>query len=397
MAQQFYDRKPLELSSFPPNLLNNVKPDAPPPMKMMAARGMVPAPPDQQLRVLYQLSFDESAQVRQEASKGLAGLPTNLLLPALRGDQPPGVLDWVCEVRGRDGDVTEVILVHKNVDDLTVARVATDGSTKLCDLIGQNEVRVLRCVVILEQLYQNPNARMAMVDRLVDLAHRNGVSLQGLPGVQQALENGLAEESEISEESQGLDDGMFANLLKDEIEKSIDENLAEAEREEQLKHMTRSERERFEQAEAERGEEEEEQQSSSLHGAIGRMKLSQKIRLATVGSREAVAILVRDANRLVHMAAVNNPRLQYNDIKQMAANKSMPDGVIRFISMNRDWTSHYEVMVSLVNNPKTPMDKALTFMNALRTNDLRQLQTNRNVSNQIARNAKALMTKRLGG
>jgi hypothetical protein len=75
----------------------------------------------------------------------------------------------------------------------------------------------------------------------------------------------------------------------------------------------------------------------------------------------------------------------------------MPDGVIRFISMNRDWTSKYEVMVSLVNNPKTPLDKALTFMNALRTNDLRQLQTNRNVSNQIARNAKALMTKRLGG
>jgi hypothetical protein len=127
------------------------------------------------------------------------------------------------------------------------------------------------------------------------------------------------------------------------------------------------------------------------------MKLSQKIRLATIGSREAIGILVRDANRLVHMAAVNNPRLQYNDIKQMAGNKSMPDGVIRFISMNRDWTSKYEVMVSLVNNPKTPLDKALTFMNALRTNDLRQLQTNRNVSNQIARNAKALMTKRLGG
>jgi hypothetical protein len=215
--------------------------------------------------------------------------------------------------------------------------------------------------------------------------------------LQQALENGLAEESAVFEEEEGLDDGMFANLLKDEIEKSIDENLAEAEREEQLKHMTRSERERFEQEEAERGAKEEEHQSSSLHGTIGRMKLSQKIRLATIGSREAIGILVRDANRLVHMAAVNNPRLQYNDIKQMAGNKSMPDGVIRFISMNRDWTSKYEVMVSLVNNPKTPLDKALTFMNALRTNDLRQLQTNRNVSNQIARNAKALMTKRLGG
>jgi isochorismate hydrolase len=97
------------------------------------------------------------------------------------------------------------------------------------------------------------------------------------------------------------------------------------------------------------------------------------------------------------MAAINNPRIQYSDVKMYAANKSMPDGVIRFISQNREWTRHYDVTVSLVNNPKTPMDKALSFMNTMRTNDLRQLQTNRNVSQQIARQAKALMSKRLGG
>jgi hypothetical protein len=394
MAMQFYERKPLEISSFPANLQNNVKPEAPPPLKMMAARGMVPAPPDQQLRVLYQLSFDEDAQVRMEAAKGLGSLPPNLLLAAIRGDQPAGVLDWIAEVRGRDADAVEAIIIHKNVDDLTVARAATDASTKLCDLISQNEVRVLRCVAILEQLYQNPNARMAMVDRLVDLAHRNGVSLSGLPGVQQALDEGLSEASEASE--QGIDEAAFASLLKDEFEKAIDEELADAEREEKLKNMTRAERERFEEEESARADKQEEEKSS-LHGQISRMKLSQKIRLATVGSREAVGLLVRDANRLVHMAAINNPRIQYSDVKMYAANKSMPDGVIRFISQNREWTRHYDVTVSLVNNPKTPMDKALSFMNTMRTNDLRQLQTNRNVSQQIARQAKALMSKRLGG
>jgi isochorismate hydrolase len=110
-----------------------------------------------------------------------------------------------------------------------------------------------------------------------------------------------------------------------------------------------------------------------------------------------VGILVKDANRLVHMAAINNPRLQYSDIKKMASNKSMPDGVIRFIAQNRDWTRHYDVIVSLVNNPKTPLDKAMAFMNTLRTNDLRQLQSNRNVSQQLARQAKIMMSKRMGG
>jgi hypothetical protein len=284
------------------------------------------------------------------------------------------------------------VLTHKNVDDLTVARVARDAGTKLCDLIGQNEIRVLRCPTILENLYQNPNARMAMVDRLVDLAHRNNVSLQGLPGVQLALDNGLSEQTEAEA---GVDDEMFASLLKQEIDKSVDEELADAEREERLKHMTRAERERFEQAEAEKEEAQEE--ATSIHGLINKMSIAQKIRMATIGSREAVGILVKDANRLVHTAAINNPRLQYSDVKKMAANKSMPDNVIRIIAQNRDWTRHYDVIVSLVNNPKTPLDKSLSFLNVLRTNDLKQLQSNRNVSQQIARQAKAMMSKRMGG
>jgi hypothetical protein len=395
MAQQFYERTPLELTSFPASLQNNIKPEAPPPMKMMAARGLLPAPPDMQVRVLYQLVFDPDEQVRNEARKGLGALPVNILSAAVKADQPAGVLDWVAELRLKNEEILEAIVVHKNVDDLTVARVATACSTKLCDLIGQNEVRILRCVAILEQLYQNPNARMAMVDKLVDLAHRNGVSLAGLPGVQQALENGLSEASEVSAE--GIDDALFASLLANEIEKAVDEDLAYAEREEQLKNMTRAERERFEQEEAEREAKKEEEQTTSLHGAIGKMSIAQKIRLATIGSREAVGILVKDANRLVHMAAINNPRLQYSDIKKMASNKSMPDGVIRFIAQNRDWTRHYDVIVSLVNNPKTPLDKAMAFMNTLRTNDLRQLQSNRNVSQQLARQAKIMMSKRMGG
>ena len=40
-------RKPLDVAAnFPPTLHNHMSEGAPPPLKMMAARGMVPAPPD---------------------------------------------------------------------------------------------------------------------------------------------------------------------------------------------------------------------------------------------------------------------------------------------------------------------------------------------------------------
>ena len=97
---------------------------------------------------------------------------------------------------------------------------------------------------------------------------------------------------------------------------------------------------------------------------------------------------------VVHMAAIQSPRIQQNDVKRLAANKSMPDGVIRFIANNRDWTKHYDVMLSLVNNPKTPLADAMSFLNHLRSHDLRQLQRNRNVPQQLARQAKSMTLKR---
>ncbi len=114
-----FERKPLDVSSFPPNLQNHVKPDSPPPLKMMAARGMVPTPAEFTSRLLYQLSFD--AVVGEEARKAIVDMPAAVLGPGLQVEQPPEVLDWIAELRAEDEDILHAVLLNKGCANETVA------------------------------------------------------------------------------------------------------------------------------------------------------------------------------------------------------------------------------------------------------------------------------------
>ncbi len=383
-----YERKPLPIETFPPNLQMHVKPESPPPMKMMAARGMVPAPPAQQLQVLYNLHFDSA--VADAVRESLAQMPDNVLLGAVQSDQPGGVLDWVASVRS-DESILQAVALHKGTEDATIWRLAKRADGELCEIIANNQVRVLRSPQIIEALYANPKARMATVDRLIDLAQRNEVNLSNLPGLNQALKSGV----DLNEG--GLDDDAYAAVMGDEAKK------VQAE-EQKLKllqdeNLTRSQREALEKELAgddQEGEatEEEDEKRLSLHVQINNMNIAQKIRLATVGSREAIKILVRDSNKLIHMAAIRSPRIQMGDVRQLSANKSLPEGVISYIASNRDWTKHYDVMSNLTMNPKTPLADVMNFVNHLRTKELRQLSRSRNVPHQVSRVAKQLLNKR---
>lgn len=391
MSMEF-ERQLLPVDSFPPNLQMHVKADAPPKMKMMAARGMVPAPPAQLVQVLFQLHFD--ASVSEAVTSALADMPENVLVSALNKGQPPGVLDWVAEVR-EDGAVQEAIVLSKEAHDATICRLAETAEADVCEIIANNQVRVLRSPAIIEALYKNTKARMSTVDKLIDLAQRNEVDFSGLPGLNQALRGGG-----LKDDGTGLDDEAFSKLLGKEGEKAGNEEARLKKLEDS--NLTRSERAALEAemaAEGDFGEDDDEEaqekkRGSNLYKEIAEMNIAQKVRLATVGSREAIKILIRDSNKLIHMAAVQSPRMQVGDIRRMSANKSLPEGVVKYIASNRDWTRHYDIMVNLTMNPKTPLSDVMSFMNHLRIRELRQLSRNRNVSQQVARMAKQLMKKR---
>ncbi|MEM1347566.1 MAG: hypothetical protein AAGI01_03355 [Myxococcota bacterium] len=387
------ERQPLDIASFPPQLQGSLEPSAPPPMKMMAARGMVPAPPEVILRVLYQFQFDADHNIKMEAFNLLEQMPADLLEPSLKVEQPPAVLDWVAEVRKANEDVLQAVVLNKGVAHETVATVAGSASTSLCDLIAVNQVRILEHPQILEELYHNKNARMSTVDKLIDLASRNGVKLKGMQAVQHALDEGVTFDSDET------DDLEFELILEREEEIAQAQEAAEQAQDEELERMSPSERREYDRDQARKAKEEQEEEWKKMPvaTAVGQMKISQKIRVATTWGRKFAMELVKEPNRLVHMAAINNPNIQPSDVKKIVGNKRVSEGVIRYIAKNREWTEPYEVKLALVCNPKTPIGDSMSFLNFIRINDLRLLQRNRDVPRQIAREAKNLVTKRMGG
>lgn len=391
MSSLVVEREPIAINRLPEQLQKHLKPSAPMPLKMMAAQGMMPVGPDQQLAALYNLHQDSEEQVRQAVSKTIKDMPVNIITGTVGKMQHPGVLDWIAQSRPGDEEVIISIVSNKATDDITIARLAGRVPSKIVEIIATNQVRILQAPVIIEQIYQNADARMATVDRLIELAMREGIELSGIPGLRDAMKAGPDHlfEGKRDEKDAALNDDEFAKLMKQEAKKAAEE-AGEAKA---FGDMTRREKEEFLK---EQEEQDERRDSTPVFAKIDKMSISEKIRFATICGRDGLNILVRDPNRLVHNAAVKSPKVQFPEIQRWSKDKGLPDNVINHICSRRDWTEKYEIKFNLVSNPKTALPDAIKMLNHIRTSDLKKIQANRNVSGQLQRQAKQLYRKRTG-
>jgi hypothetical protein len=377
------DRGPLPLSEFSVNLRKHVDPTSPVPLRMMAAKSLVPMAPQEMALVLYQLGLDTNTTVRDTAQKTFRGTPLDLLRTAFTATVPPAVLDWAADLFEARDEVLELVVTNPQVHDSTVERVAKQSSAALSDLIAENQVRLLRAPQVIEALYMNPEARMSTVDKLVDLARRNGVMLEGLPALRPLLESKepIVEPATVAPQSGPVveeADAMFGQFLSQAL---FDEDV-----------------------EAEQGDREEGDEASERHQLararqhyLTTLRVPQKIRFAILGSREDRAYLIRDPNRMVHLAAVSSPKATEHDALNWSSSKMLPEAVVEYIASRRDWIRNYLVKVNLVNNPKVPLRTALRLLPHLHPRDLATLARNRNVSAQLQRQARALGLQRQAG
>lgn len=378
------DRQPLDLDRLPEQLHKHLKAGSPKPLKMMAAQGMLPVGPDQQIAALYNLHNDSDEEVRQAVGASIKEMPTNIILPTVTKMAHPGVLDWLASARASDDEVVQAVVTNRATADKTVARLAGRVSSRLVEIIATNQVRILEAPIIIEQIYQNPNARMSTVDRLIELAIREGIELKGIPGLRDAMRSGS--DDLFGGESQ-LDEEELAQIMSDEAKRAD----TEAKEAKEFSEMSRREQEEFL-----KKQEDNPRDSTPVFALIEKMSISEKIRFATLCGRSGLNILVRDPNKLVHNAAVKSPKVQFPEVAKWSKDKGLPDNVINYISNKRDWVEKYEIKFNLVSNPKTPLPDAVRFLNHIRTADLKKLQSNRNIAGQLRRQAKMLYRKRTG-
>lgn len=127
------------------------------------------------------------------------------------------------------------------------------------------------------------------------------------------------------------------------------------------------------------------------------MTVSERIKLALRGNREVRMLLARDHNRMIRRFVLQNPRMADDEIIAIAKNRSADDEVLRLIADSREWTKNYQVRLSLVTNPKTPLVMSLRFLSGLQDRDVRMLAKSKNVSATVANAAKRIVLNKTGG
>jgi hypothetical protein len=341
------------LESLPPAVDKVAGPKAPPPLRMMAARGLAPLGPADLATALYQLAHGSDEAVKAAALKTAVELPEKILSGALAEPLEPRVLDFFARRLWQKPRLLEVVLFNKQTSDETYRHLATLCAEPELELIAKNEERLLRAPAIIAALYLNPKTRMSTAQRALELAVRNQVRVEGIPAFDEAA-RAIDESGHRTAEELAVEDEAFRAAAEVAVDPAARLSIVplddqEAEHEREVEAQTAEEEATGQVAPESAAEVEAKKQKLTELG------ITAKIRAATLGNAFARAVLIRDPNRQVSMACIRSPGVSDAEALRYATNRALDEDVIRYIANNRQWVRLYGVKVALVNNPKCPV------------------------------------------
>jgi regulator of extracellular matrix RemA (YlzA/DUF370 family) len=380
---------------------------APHQAKLAAASGLLPLSQSDLLEVLVALRYSENAEIAEAAVETLASQDSEDLLSAASSNETsPAVLDYLAAFSKGPRQIHEAVILNNKTSDQAVASLAastSDGS--LLDLIANNQQRLIRFPKIIDAILANSDRTPEAERRARETKQEFFEKERGAQQIAQELRTrGNTAAAEFFE-SADLGGGLSVEdawLIAEHIEVSdadLDTSWLPSERYEELRTETPEEHaanfkrvvefERIELGEvpAER---------VSLIRRIMFMNARDRMKMAMKGDREARSILIRDSNRVVATAVIQNPRVTDQEVENIAAMRTVADEVLRLIAMNRNWARSYLIIHNLVRNPRTPIPTVINTLPRIRTKDLKNLSQNRNVSEATRRQALRLSQARSG-
>ncbi len=371
---------------------------------------MLPLQQNDLLEVLVALTGSDDPQIAAAASETLkAESPEDLLIAATASDTAPNVLAYLATHRDGKQEVYEATILNTRTPDQALAKLAaTTPHSSLLELITINQQRLVRCPEIIDAILNNPACggeaeRRARETRkeffekergarqIADEPRARGqtaaaeffetaelTTVAGALSVEDAWL--IAQHIEVSDAD--LDD---AWLPAERYEELISESAAEVSA--NVQRVIESERLETGNVSTER---------VSLIRRIMFMNTRDRMKLAMKGDREARSILIRDSNKVVCSAVVNNPRITEQEVENIAAMRTVSDEVLRLIALNRSWARSYPIIHNIARNPRSPIPTVLNILPRIRTKDLQTLTQNRNVSEAVRRQAYRLQQTRSG-
>ena len=332
-------------------------------VRLFAAQGLLPVPREDLLRLQVILTSDPDEELAAAASESLGTEETSTLVEWLgQEDLPPMILDLMTRVRN-EPEIWSAVAVHENVSDETLRVLARHGAPLLQDIIITNQVRLLDCLEILEDLRANPRVDQVILRRIREFE-------------EEFIEKVLAEQLlESSSTAPSIEDALQA--LRDiGAHIPLESEMPYASTEDPLV------------------EQEVERLGLNTYGRLAKMSVKEKIILALKGTRDERNILINSHNRLVARAVMGSPKLTDGEIEKYASLRSVSDDVIRIISANRKWVQNYSVAHALTQNPKTPVPTAIRLLARLSVRDLARLGRNRNINPVVRRRAAEFESRR---
>jgi len=383
---------------------------APQPALLAAAQGLLPLEQSELLQILVHLQHSPDSEIAEAASATLdSQTKEDLVLAARAEDTVPAVLGFLATARNGNREVREAVILNPQTPDEAIAAVAsetTDGS--LLELIATNQQRLVRFSGIIDAILGNRAKTIEAERRALETRREFFEKERGARQIAEELrargKTAAAEFFESAELTGAAGELSFddAWILAQHIEVSdaeLDDSWLPSERFEEL--VTES----FEESAAnfQRIIESERLEAGELSAervALIRrvmfMNVRDRIKLAMKGDREARSILIRDSNRVVSSAVINNPRITDHEIENIASMRTVSDEVLRIIAMNRAWARLYPVIHNLARNPRTPIPTVVTILPRIYTRDLKNLSQNRNVSDAVRRQALRISQVRSG-
>jgi hypothetical protein len=398
-----------EITSTNPVVQAIIAGTAPQPARLAAARGMLPLPQNDLLEVLVALTNSDDLELASAANETLLEEnPADLVVVAKADDTAPSVLAFLATYSKGNHDLHEAAIQNNRTPDHALASLAgatSDGN--LLELIALNQQRLVRFPAIIDAILGNA-ARSPEADRRARETKKEffekergarqiaeELRARGKTAAAEFFESAelstaegdlnledawiLAEHIEVSDDD--IDDSWLPAGYEELIAESADEMRAN------LQRVLESER-------LDGGEMSPER--LSLIRRIMFMNTKDRMKLAMKGDREARGILIRDSNKIVSSAVINNPRITEQEVENISAMRTVSDEVLRLISMNRAWARSYSIIHNLTRNPRTPIPTVINILPRIRTKDLQNLTQNRNVSEAVRRQAYRLSQARSG-
>lgn len=386
---------------------------APAPACLAAARGMLPLPQADLLEALVFLSKSSDAEIASNANKTLDNQDTTALINLLESHEiAPSILSFFAEKTNLPENLYEAVITNpKTPDDSIVkfARQTQNGS--LLEVITLNQQRLIKVPAILDAILNN-SFRTVEADRRASETKReffekergaqqiaNELRAQGKHAAAEFIEAAEFADTLDEPDSLSIDDALFIAKFIEIPDSEVDDSWLSLEYIEEFYEESPEERQAIVNkiiGELKTEDDEITAERISTISRILKMTMKDRVQFAMKGDREARNILIRDPNRIVSQAVINNPKITEQEVEKIASMRTVPDDVLRQIAINRQWARNYMIMHNLARNPRTPIGNVVSILTRLQLRDLLAITKNRNVSDAVRKQALRLVNARSG-